>query len=335
MKKLIVFITIFVSLAVILLFFIISWWNTNTQPISSDIEEQRFVIARGASAERVANELYEQDLIRSPLVFKFYLQIRGEAGQIIPGEYDLSPSMNIEEIANRLKSGPDELWVTIPEGLRREQIPDIFTAALGFNQEEAAKFEKDFLLRSTDLEGFLYPDTYLFSPEVTGDQAVIRMKSTFDTLTEDMSEDIANSDYSLKEIITLASIVERETRTAEERPVVAGIFFNRLDIGMPLQADATVQYARDNAVCEDLTECELWEPVLRGDLEYYESQYNTYTTQGIPAGPIASPGITSIRAVVYPEENNYLFYLHDDTGQIHYGENIQQHNANKARYIDN
>lgn len=335
MKKIIIIFTIFLSVSLITVLVLLNWWETNTKPVSVNTQQERFVVVKGASAEQVANDLYEQGLIRSPLAFKFYLQMKGDAGRILPGEYDLSPSLSLQEITEQLKRGPDELWVTVPEGLRREQVPGIFVESLGLSDPEAAVFIDEFLDASQDLEGYLFPDTYLFPPDTTGEMAVNRMKSTFDTYTLQLNEDIANSEYSLKEIVTLASILERETRTEDERPVVAGIFYNRLDLGMPLQADATVQYARDNAVCLDVQDCDWWEPVLRGDLQFYESPYNTYTNTEIPPAPIASPGLSSLEAVVYPEDSEYLFYLHDPEGNIHYGESAEEHNQNKARYIDN
>ncbi len=335
MKKFIILVTVLLTIVSLTTIFVINWWQANSQPVSTSLDTKRFIVVRGASAEKVANELYEQGLIRSPLAFKFYLQLNGQAGNILPGEYNLSPSFTLREISEQLRSGPDELWVTIPEGLRREQLPEIFSNSLGHNTQEAETFREQFLTASVDLEGFLFPDTYLFPEDITGQQAVNRMKSTFDQKIEQYDRDIASSEYSLTEIVTLASIVERETRTDDERPTVAGIFFNRLDIGMSLQADATVQFAKTNAVCASLVDCNWWEPVLRGDLEFYNSPYNTYTTVGIPPSPIASPGLSSLQAVINPEQSDYLFYLHDEGGNIHYGRDLDEHNRNKTRYIDN
>lgn len=324
-----------ITLSILTTFLAMNWWNTNTQPVSDSTEIKRFVVVRGASAESVANNLYDQGLIRSSLAFKFYLQLIGQAGSILPGEYNLSPSMTIQDISEKIRSRPDEFWVTIREGLRREQIPAIFINSLGMTGNEAKTFSQEFLEASKDLEGFLFPETYLFPPDVNGAQAVFRLKNTFDQKTANLSEEIARSDYSIDQIVTLASLIEREAITDDERFVIAGILFNRMEIGMPLQIDATVQYARANAICNELSDCNWWEPVLVGDLNYYVSPYNTYTSNGIPPAPIANPGLKSIEAILRPVESNYLFYLHDRQGNIHYAENVQQHNINKANYINN
>ena len=141
-----------------------------------------------------------------------------------------------------------------------------------------------------------------------------------------MKNDLVKTGLNLNEAVTLASIIERETLTSEERPIVAGIYFNRLNNDWPLQADATVQYAIG-------TNRNWWPKNLtRADIEI-NSPYNTYKSQGLPIAPIASPGIVSLSAVVYPEDTDYMYYIHDSEGKIHYAETLSEHNANVAKYL--
>ncbi|MEJ2347990.1 MAG: endolytic transglycosylase MltG, partial [Patescibacteria group bacterium] len=143
---------------------------------------------------------------------------------------------------------------------------------------------------------------------------------------------INNSGYNLNQIITLASLLERETITNEERPVVAGILWKRVEAGWPLQVDAAVQYAIATADCQGKIECEWWPILTKEDLAI-NSSYNTYKYPGLPPAPIASPGLSSIKAAIFPEDSPYWFYLHDADGEIHYAETLEEHNANVSRYL--
>lgn len=309
------------------------WWNKNAGPVSSSESNKRFVIVRGASAVQIANNLQKEGLIKSPLAFKIYVQTRNKASKIQAGEYILSPHLSMVQIVDELLEGPDELWVTIPEGLRREEIPDKFISSLKLAEARAEQFREEFLVESEGKEGYLFPDTYLFPRDVTGKQVITTMQQTFNKVISPLQNDIKESSYSLEQLVTLASIIERETKTQEERPIVAGIYFNRLEIGMPLQADATAQYAHANINCKAQgTKCDWWPTLLRDDLEI-NSPFNTYKISGIPPSPIANPGATSLEAVVQPQETDYLYYIHDDEGQIYYAETLDEHNQNVRTYL--
>jgi len=155
-------------------------------------------------------------------------------------------------------------------------------------------------------------------------------------LAGEAKEAISKTKYSLAEIVTLASIIERETKTDSERPVVAGILFNRLDIGMGLQVDASLQYAVANAKCKMLNaKCENWWPILSKEDLRIESPYNTYKYRGLPPAAIANPGLSSLKAVVFPQETNYLYYLHDADGVIHFAATLDEHNENVRKYLGN
>ena len=144
-----------------------------------------------------------------------------------------------------------------------------------------------------------------------------------------MRADIRSAGMTLERVVILASIVEREGLTDEDRPVIAGILLNRLEIGWPLQADATLQYALGYQAQEKTW----WKKVLTDDDKKVKSPYNTYANPGLPPGPISNPGIASIRAVIYPKKTEYMYYLHDPTGAVHYAKTLEEHNANVARYL--
>ncbi|MEJ2441650.1 MAG: endolytic transglycosylase MltG [Patescibacteria group bacterium] len=322
-----------IFLAVILILGSLLWWKENSQPVSSDEEMQSFVIPRGYSALQTGNKLSNQGLIKSSLAFKFYVQLTAQSKKIQAGEYLLSPSFSLFEIVSQLTKGPREIWITIPEGLRREEIANKYLTSLNKTGSEAVEFRQEFLSSTTGKEGYLFPDTYLFPKTASASAIANKMLSTFDLkIDSEMEEAINNSGYNLNQIITLASLLERETITNEERPVVAGILWKRVEAGWPLQVDAAVQYAIATADCQGKIECEWWPILTKEDLAI-NSSYNTYKYPGLPPAPIASPGLSSIKAAIFPEDSPYWFYLHDADGEIHYAETLEEHNANVSRYL--
>lgn len=310
------------------------WWQSASKPVSSDETTQSFIIPKGATASAIGTKLVEQGLAKNALAFKFYVQLTGNADEIKAGQFTLAPNLSLVQLVAKLTKGPIGVWVTIPEGLRREELADIYIAAFGLTGTDADEFRAQLNSLTANSEGKLFPDTYLFPREATPGLVVNKMLDTFNAkVDEKMLADIRSSGYSLEEILTLASIIERETITNDERPVVAGILYNRLRIGMALQTDATVQYFLGTARCRAVVgECEWWQPPLRGDLTL-ASPYNTYTNVGLPPAPIASPGISSIKAAVYPADTPYFYYLHDKDGGIHYATTLEQHNSNVTNYI--
>lgn len=329
MKKVIVALGILAFLACGIFFALIMWWKTNTSALSSDSTQVKFLINKGTSAEKIGKDLQEEGLIKSALAFKMYVQLFNKQSDINAGEFSLSPNMDVSEIVDKLGEGPELLWVTIPEGYRREQIAFLFEKTFSL---ESTDFVDQFLVLTKGKEGRLFPDTYLFPREITAQLVVSTLENTFDKRIATLQSAIDSSSLSEEEIITMASLVERETITEAERPIVAGILFNRLNLGMPLQVDAGVQYALANRDCVPLTaSCEWWPTPLRGDLEI-ESPYNTYLFQGLPPAPVANPGLASISAVVSPEDSDYLYYIHNE-GKIYYARTLEEHNANVAKYL--
>jgi UPF0755 protein len=327
MKRIFFTLLFLLFLVAFLFFFIFIWWQYNSQPYNpKDNSKRRFVITRGLSASQVGTMLEEQGLIRSAQAFKIYTQLTGSQKNIKPGQYELSPNLSLKDIVLRLLAGPQELWVTYPEGLRREEIAVRTIKVLGIEGERQKEFWQEFLKESEDMEGFLFPDTYLFPKDITAKQVVAKLRQTFDQKIKDKVT---------KETIILASIVEKETKTDEERPVVAGILLKRLKTpGWRLQADATLQYITGKIRCGSLPLSEIfncnWWTAPRTEDKKLNSPYNK---DGLPPSPIANPGLSSIKSVLFPQESDYWYYLHDKEGKVHFAKTIQEHNINIEKYL--
>lgn len=339
MKKLII---VPLSLVVFAIFFsavVYVWWRQNSKPVSTNTQEVDFLVTKGKGASQIAQDLYSKELIKNPLAFKIYVQIRDYSDKIQAGRYSLSPNLDLPQVVDILIKGPKDVWVTIPEGLRREEVVERFIQGLGKTGQEEETFRQEFLDASYGAEGYLFPDTYLFPKDVNAENVVSAMRNTFDKKLGEIGG-VENTDLKLEEIVILASIIERETKTDEERPVVSGILLNRLDIGMGLQADATVQYAIGSVKCEMGSEtltarnekCNWWGILTKEDLAI-DSPYNTYRYKGLPPGPISNPGLSSLKAAVNPEESDYLYYLHDSEGGIHYAKTLDEHNENVRLFL--
>lgn len=329
MKKIIPFFIIGLLLFSLGIFY---WWQNAISPFNpSQKETKSFVIKRGLTVSQIGNKLSGEGLIKSPLAFKVYLQFQGRSDQIKAGEYKLSPSESMKSIVEKLIKGPDLVWVTFPEGLRREEMVLKLVNELEIKDKE--NFYLQFMQASDGKEGFLFPDTYLFPREVVPEKVVSVLYDNFNKKIAPFREDIKKSNMSLNEIITLASIVERETRTDEERPLVAGILIKRLKAGWPLQVDASVQYAVATKNCKAFsTDCKWW-PILSKEDISINSPFNTYKFKGLPPHPIANPGLSSIKAVIYPKESDYWFYLHDKSGKIYFAKTTEEHKENIRKYL--
>lgn len=309
------------------------WWSRNSGPVSESKETVDFLVVKGKSASQIGEALYEKGLIRSSLAFKIYVQITGKSDQIQAGEFGLSPSYTLQETIDALSGPPLELWVTIPEGLRKEEIAERFISGLEKQGQEASIFHDEFLRASGKLEGYLFPETYLFPRDANAKDIVATLKNTFEKKMAEIGGDFP-SGYDLEDVVTLASLIEREAITDEERPVVAGILYNRLENDWPLQVDATIQYAIASVECMALSiKCDSWWPknLTKEDLEI-DSPYNTYKYSGIPPAPISNPGFESLKAAANPNSNNYYFYIHSE-GKIYYAKTLEEHNANVRRFL--
>ncbi len=328
--------TIFLTLtsALLLFSFTLLWWQNAAAPPTTDTAAYPLLINRGMTASQIAEKLKKEGFIRSPLAFRTFVQVTGKSGSIQAGDYRLTKNLSLPTLVNELVEGPIAVWVTLPEGLRREEIAHKVVSALGLDASSQTVFINEFLTLTKSYEGFLFPDTYLFLKTATPSAVVTKLTDTFEKRVDEPIEEGARAqNLTLRELVALASIVERETRTDDERPTVAGILLKRLRAGWPLQADATLQYAIASSKCKvQSAKCEWWPNVTSGDKKI-KSPYNTYTNRGLPPGPIANPGLSSIKAIANPQDSPYWFYLHDREGRIHYAENVEEHAENIRKYL--
>jgi UPF0755 protein len=292
-------------------------------PITSAVSSKTtFVIFPSDSGDEIVNKLFSNKLIRSTIVAKLYLKWTGLDTRLRPGSYLLSPSQDLKTIMDVLTTGPSDIWITLPEGWRREQI----AARLDNLLEGPTKvFSADeFLVETVSLEGQLFPDTYLVPKEVSTSQMIA-------ILTKNFSKKSSLSLPSDQATLTLASLLEREARSDADRQLIAGILLKRLEAGWPLQIDATIQYATDTINCQKTPiTCKYWSPISHTKLP---SAYNTYLHNGLPPGPIASPGQKAISAIKNPISSPYWYYIHDSTGQVHFATTLKDHEANIDKFL--
>lgn len=309
------------------------WWNQSMAAPGIKSATTPFVITRGSSAQTVGNNLHKEGLIRSPFAFKLYIQAKGLTKKIPIGQFEIPANSTLPQVVAVLLKGPTQLWVTIPEGLRREEIAVKISESLELSGSAKDTFRNDFLALTTNLEGHLFPETYLFPRTVTAQRVVDRLTATFDQKFGKEFPENGVRGLNIQQVTILASLLERETRTNEERPVVAGILFNRLEADWPLQLDASAQYALANVRCRNTKDCTWWpRPLTLDDLKI-DSPYNTYQNTGLPPAPIANPGLSSLKAVVNAQETPYWYYIHDTSGQIRYGRTLDEHNQNVQKYL--
>ena len=297
------------------------WWKLGTMPANSkDTTPQIFVIEKGEGMRSISSDLKSKGLIRDPIVFFLLTKKEGLDTKVQAGTFRLNPSMSAYDIAQNSTRGTLDIWVTIPEGKRATEIADLLEQYIPTYE---ASWETELIVS----EGYLFPDTYLIPRNADINQIITLMKNNFDAKYATLEN---TSNRTPHEIVTIASLIEREARHAEDRPLVASVIVNRLEIGMALNIDATVQYI----LGYQQNEKSWWKRNLTfADLEI-NSPYNTYTNPGLPPGPIANPGIAAIEAAVNPAETDYLYYLSDENGVNHYAETLEEHNQNKAKYID-
>lgn len=229
--------------------------------------------------------------------------------------------MSAREIAEELTHGIVDVWVTTLEGWRVEEVAMQLSADLDIPEQEFLAVAR---------EGYMFPDTYLIPRDATAAAVAQIFQDTFDQkITGAMRQDARATGLTLPEIVTLASIIEREGRSDLDRPVIAGILYNRMEQDWPLQVDATLQYA----LGYQPEEKSWWKETLYDVDKRVASPYNTYANGGLPPGPIANPGLASIMAAIYPERSEYMYYLHDPTGTIHYATDLAGHEQNIATYL--
>ena len=312
------------------------WMSKESGPsIPGSTETVLITIPQGMSTKSIGELLASGDIISDALVFRLKSRLEGYDGKFKAGEYSLSSGMTMDEIMDLLLEGHRNTQrFTIPEGYDLKRTADkleeqgLIDREAFFKEIREGDFDYWFIdgLKegSSRLEGFLYPDTYEIYINAGEHDIIDKMLSQFSKVfNEDRINRMNELGMNLNEIITLASIIEREAVISEDRPVIAGVFLKRLDMGMPLQSCATVQYILGEQ-----------KPVLSTADTKIQSPYNTYVNKGLPPTPVCSPGIESIDAALWPETTDYLFFLAKGDGSHVFSVTYEEHIRNKAKYID-
>lgn len=325
---------------IVVLFVTSSWYHWSLSPLQSDDQTGVIVdIPSGSSVAKIGSILEEKQVIRSALAFRLFARFGGMQGAMKAGSYFLRPSMPVSEIMTALGRGYSEAaMITIPEGYTIAQI-DALMAKKGLSETgsilacaQSCDFSWYRFLPKTGgiperggkLEGYLFPDTYFIVKDTfTPESFLKRLLDTFQKRVVDgLAGDLSNSKRSLQDIVTMASLLEEETRAGDERPVVSGILWKRFDKGMRLDVDAAVRYLTGK----------FKEPLKASDLALV-SPYNLRKEKGLPPGAIANPGMATIKAALGSVDSDYWYYLHDTNGRIHYAVTNDEQNENRAKYL--
>ena len=304
------------------------------KPADPTAKQVDFTVRRGATASQIAADLVSAKIITSGLAFKYALYESGAENALQSGTYKVSASLSPRDLATLFQKAPgDQVALRIIEGWRLTEIAAAVNKA--FPKIEPKDFlavavvgsRNNFVLNGLDpkasLEGFLFPDTYFLRPEATAEQIVNTLLDNFETKagptlrTASLDRKVA-----IYDIVKLASIVEREARDRKESPTIAGVYQHRLDIGMKLDADPTIQYAKGD-----------WGELSLDDLKL-DSPYNTYLNPGLPPTPIANPGLAALQAAAKPEQTDYLYFVAkgDGTGDHAFAKTIEEQEANRVKY---
>jgi UPF0755 protein len=297
-------------------------------------ESRAFVIARGETAGMIAQHLQDQGFIRSALAFSYVLYETGREASLQSGTYTISPGLTPREIARVFEKAPgDQAVLRVIEGWRLKETAaavtktfptisaeDFMTAAVVGQRKNTVLVG---LTPDTSLEGFLFPDTYFFKPTATATQIVDALLDQFEQrVGQTLRQAAAERKTTIYDIVKLGSIVEREARDRQESATIAGVYSNRLEIGMKLDADPTIQYALGE-----------WRELTLAELEL-DSPYNTYRVAGLPPTPICSPGQAALEGAARPAKVPYLYFVakNDGTRGHAFARTLEEHEANRIRY---
>lgn len=317
-----------------------------SEPFKQSAEAQIFEIGQGDKAKEVAENLENANIIADKNYFLFYLWQSGGGSKLKAGKYSLSASESIKVIVHKMVSGEtvkNDINITIPEGFTISNIDkrlsdnkviqsdDLKKYDIVFNKT-ATSFLKDYDFLSCDnkqyfctLEGYLFPDTYRFSVDdlpLDPRVAIDKFLNNFSKKTKDLREKSRESGKDFRDILIMASIIEKEVQTPEDMKTVSGVLWKRLSIGMPLQVDATIVYITGKKTGE----------ITYDDLKI-DSPYNSYLNKGLPPSPISNPGISAIEAALDPVDKGYLYYLSKPTGETVFSKTLEEHNRAKAMYL--
>jgi UPF0755 protein len=323
--------------------------NSALKPMDPDDDKPvKVEIPIGSGVTTIGEELENSGIVKNATVFKYYVKFNNESG-FQAGSYDLTPSMTLNEIVNSLKNGKvmkdAEFKITIPEGLQLEQIAEIIAKESPYKLDEIksklndkkwleqlkGKYPKlltDEILKKDvkySLEGYLYPATYSYFEKKPSLEGILeKMIAQTEEVLAQFEISRIESDLTVHELLTLASLIEEEATKKADRGKISSVFYNRIKEEMPLQTDPTVLYAlgehKSRTVYKDLE---------------VDSPYNTYKVKGLPPGPIANAGVSSIKAALNPKDTEYLYFLASKEGKVYYSETLEKHNEYKEKYITN
>ena len=324
-KRLLLFFLILIGIGIALV--VTDYKRNLSVPNSSSDEKVRIEITEGESVTNILQYLLEEGLITKKNYYyaQVYLKLNNLGATLQAGVYDLPKNLTIVELIETLQYGRnEEIWVTIPEGLRKDEIAELVNnelASENFSSEKFLALTEDATFIETlelgveidNLEGFLFPDKYSFPADIDTEGVILKLVENFKTKV--------NKEYTYEDII-LASIVEREGYNGNDRPIIAGIILKRFKEGWLLQTDATLLYPLKD-----------WKQTITQELKEDNNPYNTYKNIGLPPTPICNPGLQSIQAVWNPTETNYYYYIHDNDGNPHYAETLDEHDENINRYL--
>ncbi len=293
-------------------------------------QETRVVIARGSTFEEIARQLAVQGVVGNYAAFRVLARIRGEESGAHAGEYRFAAHQTQSAVLDALMTGGAQIavWVTVPEGFTSQQIAARLQASgVGTSEPFASAFVRDTIVvagvRTKNLEGFLFPSTYLVSLGAAPQQVEAQFTGEFFAkLPRDAAARAKRLGVTVPQAVTVASLVEREAKADADRPLIASVIYNRLRLRMPLQVDATIEYAL---------------PSHKNELSFADlriaSPYNTYTHAGLPPTPIANPGLPSLEAALAPSKTDFLYYVYCGNGRHVFAKTLTEHQANVARCL--
>lgn len=316
---------LFILTGILFVFAVISflWWEQAIKPVNPTNKTQvTFTVRRDEGTRSIAERLQKEGIIRSSVAFFLLARFGGLADNIQAGDFRLNPAMNLHAVANIITHGTEDVWIMIPEGWRKEEIALKLTQELGIPETEFVKSAK---------EGYMFPDTYLVPKDATGGAVVQILLTNFNKkVTQEIKERLKQKALSLDEAVIIASLIEREAKFREDRPLVASVILNRLKNGMKLDIDASIQYALDYQSDQK----SWWKKDLTFEDLEIDSPYNTYKNPGLPPTSISNPGLAAIEAVVDATKTDYIYYISDKSGKIHFAKTIEEHNSNIAKYLN-
>lgn len=297
------------------------WWIQSLMPVDPQNKTtQIFVVKNGEGIRELSTNLKQTGLIKNSIAFFLLVKQKNYDGKIQAGDFRLSSSMSTQQIAENLTHGILDIWVTIPEGIRAEEIAQTLKSKM-------PNYQDTWQAQLKSNEGYLFPDTYQLPREALITNILPLFKQNFDRKYGELQKAPTNT-LTDQQVIIVASLVEREAKFPEDRPLIASVIINRLKINMALQIDSTIQYALGYQSDTKTW----WKKALTSDDLQLKSPYNTYLNTGLPPTPICNPGQAALQAALNPASTDYLYYIADKTGHSHFAKTLAGHNKNIQQY---